>query len=158
MAGPKEEEVPVPKSLSSKKTGMKRNAGARKKERASPEVVVSSQGVFCFEALAEKIAERKAMVQAILNFSTFKDMPVESVTPEMVRSSSAGVFGWAKAKIEDSLNTDTTYRDTSVEGSGMELLPAAEDDKHGEDKIIKTQSGPPESKPPSSGAMAVAAC
>ena len=86
MIVPEEKEFPESKSLDpgnpkmpekkntqkAKKKGSKRNAGARRKERESPPVELSSRGQFDFDALAERIAERRALIQAIPNYAKFQ--------------------------------------------------------------------------------------
>ena len=159
----------------------KKNKGARKRNRkmieaAGKENIVVAKVVdtiqisdwvekdigyclFNFDGLALKIEERRSLVQAIMIFSKFKQIPIDEIDPESVLNSSAGVHGWAEANIDDwqevtgPLRSDedwekrhaSTRPDSS--GSSMDLPPATEDDRHGEQyKQTKTKD-PPESKP-----------
>ena len=53
-----------------------------------------------YDELVMSISRRKAMPDAIENFSKFYGIDIESVTPLMVSLSSAGTYGWADADIE----------------------------------------------------------
>ena len=136
--------VMVPKKLKKKrkKEGRKRNAGVRKQERASPPVETCSSSQFDFGALAEKVAERKALERAIPNFAMFYGLKVSEVSWQMLKDSSAGVYGWAYANIE---GQSTAY--SIAMGSGVDLPPTAEDGRQGEKERIKKHSGAPETKP-----------
>ena len=141
-----------------KRNGKKKNRSARNKGRrmrlaAEDELVeaetseqveqIGSVWRFDFRDLMQIIAEKAMMPEAILNYSTFKCLDIDMITPEMIRESSAGVYGWASAVVEE-------WHDSSIRDlmrSGMGLPPAADDDRHGEQSRIKNNQDPPESKP-----------
>ena len=56
-------------------------------------------GLMNFDRLAAQVSERHMMVDALLNLASFRGVEVDQVTPQMVRDSSAGVRGWANARI-----------------------------------------------------------
>ena len=118
---------------------------ARKTEgelQASGVKKLAEDRMFVFDRLAVSIAERKAMPDAILNYSKFKRLDVDQVLPQQVKDSSAGVHGWASASIESWENESPT----GPKRSGIDWPPATEDDRHGERDNTKTIENPPESK------------
>lgn len=115
---------------------------ARKTEgelQASGVEKLAEDRMFVFDRLAVSIAERKAMPDAILNYSKFKRLDVDQVLPQQVKDSSAGVHGWASASIESWENESPT----GPKRSGIDWPPAAEDDRHGERDNTKTIENPP---------------
>ena len=48
-----------------------------------------------------QVSERYLMIDAIMNVAKFRDVDIDLATPQMIRDSSAGVRGWANAKIGD---------------------------------------------------------
>ena len=74
---------------------------------------------FDFQGLLQIIAEKAKMFEAFLNYSNFKCLDVDLATPEMIRESSAGVYGWASAIIEEWHNP--SVRDLMRSGMGLQL-------------------------------------
>ena len=121
-------------------------------------------GPFNLDTLVDAVADRRYMIGAILNYSKLYDIPIESVDPQMITLSSAGVRGWAEAKVsfpehEIQFPEQTPTADLSRPGTG--LPPAAEDVRHGERKPKNTHKDPPDTKPqisPEEVAALVANC
>ena len=69
----------------------------------------------------------------------------DDVSDSQVRESSAGVFAWSEAKVEQwSVGCPLIPGST---GSSMDLPPATDDDWHGESSSLTRSKDSPESKP-----------
>ena len=60
----------------------------------------------------------------------------------MIQVSSAGIYGWADAKLTGAVNPEGDRT-----RSGTDLPPAADEYRHGEKILTKTNKDPPDSKP-----------
>ena len=83
---------------------------------------VSQFGPFVFDNLVDAVADRRYLIQAILNYAALYEIPVESVDPQKILKSSAGVRVWAEAKISRAEDAAATVpSDLATARSGMEL-------------------------------------
>ena len=85
------------------------------------------------------------MFEAKVNYALYHKKDVDDVSDNQVRESSAGVFGWSEAKVEQwSVGCPLIPGST---GSSMDLPPATDDDLHGESSNLTKSKDPPESTP-----------
>ena len=114
-------------------------------------------GTYNHDSLAESMAQRFAMSEAKVNFAKYHELDFDDVTDQMVRHSSAGIYGWADAKIEDGhgANTVNLPGGRSIDNSGlgspfgagllvsdMGLPLIIDDHRHGEKPNISISEDP----------------
>ena len=115
-------------------------------EEMTSEVERLSQfGLANFDRLIDHVYERHLMIMAIMNFAKFHNIDIFLVSPQMVRASSAGVRGWAKAGLSDWHEQATTTHDPMglVRDDRPPLTMAGQEAFNDEDGT----SQPPEPKP-----------
>lgn len=93
-------------------------------------------GSFCFDLLVQNFAERKHMPMAKINYALFHGLDEAAIGDKVIKATSAGVFGWSEAKIEQ-LQSDPS-------GSTVRSPGSADDDRPGEMDITKNNKDPPE--------------
>ena len=86
-------------------------------------------GGYNYDSLVVSLGERLAMFEAKVNYALYHKKDFDDVSDSQVRESSAGVFGWSEAKVEQwSVGCPLIPGST---GSSMDLPNATEDDWHG---------------------------
>ena len=114
-------------------------------EVVEPDAIWKSTGWgFAFDLLARQIARRSESARAyvsnaLISYSRFNCLPLEFVDIERVRNTSAGIEGWAYARIGDwDADAPSFMESPSATRSSEELRPTADDGTQGEHSNFKT--------------------
>ena len=98
-------------------------------------------GGYNYDSLVVSLGERLAMFEAEVNYALYHKKDFYYLSDSEVRESSAGVFGWSEAKVEQwSFGCPLIPGSTT---SSMDLPPATDDDWHGESSNLTKSKDPP---------------